>query len=89
MGRIPARLASLVAQGHTGVPQSPYDTAPICGTFPHSAATLYGCGRGVAAGGCGRCLTAPFAWGSSITNTGLGANTGEGAVVKPPSDIVE
>jgi hypothetical protein len=27
--------------------------------------------------------------GSSTTNTGLGANTGEGPVVKPPSDMVE
>jgi hypothetical protein len=55
----------------------------------HFTGALYGCSRRAAVGGCGRCLAALFAWGSIITNTGFGANTGEAAVVKPPSDIAE
>ena len=62
---------------------------PLSGAF-----LLYGCTRDVAAGGCGRCLAAclgAFAWGSgsSVANTELGSNTGEGAVMQPPSDMVE
>ena len=50
------------------------------------ALVLYGSARDVAAGGCGRRLASCFgafarSSGSSVTYTGLGSNTGEGAVM--------
>jgi hypothetical protein len=54
-----------------------------------TGASGYYCTRAVVAGGRGRGLTGVFAAGSSITTTGLGVNTGEGPVVKLPSDMVE
>jgi hypothetical protein len=47
------------------------------------------CILAVGAGGRGRGFAGFFAAGSSITTTGLGANTGEGPVKKVPSGMVE
>jgi hypothetical protein len=59
-------------------------------TDPRDPGRMRGyCILAVAAGCRGRGLAGFFAAGSKVTTTGLGLKTGEGAVVKLPSDMVE